>query len=258
MSNYHLRDKNISLKAKGLLSWMLSNNEDWDYSINGIVACCKENETAIKSALDELKNAGYLVVNKLMPETKDGIVIRSRIEYEYIVYEEPIQPRENLCVEFQCVEDQVQINTKQTNTKKEKVISKDITTNPSTSFQFGKPKTTKPNLYQQCISLIEDKIPESYGNVRKLLKDYLDLRLEMRDKTLYVNQWKGMLDKLLELHKQGYAYESIIRQSIDRGYASFYPINNYRQSSVDNIDAPQAKFDPNNLAKDENGNLMKF
>ena len=33
MSNYHLRDKNLSLKAKGLLSWMLSNNDDWDYSI---------------------------------------------------------------------------------------------------------------------------------------------------------------------------------------------------------------------------------
>jgi hypothetical protein len=53
MSNFHLRDKNLSLKAKGLLSWMLSNNDDWDYSIAGIVACCKEGETTINTTLKE-------------------------------------------------------------------------------------------------------------------------------------------------------------------------------------------------------------
>ena len=60
MSNYHLRDKNLSLKAKGLLSFMLSLPEDWDYSINGLVSICKEEETAIKSALKELKINKYL------------------------------------------------------------------------------------------------------------------------------------------------------------------------------------------------------
>ena len=55
MSNTHLRDKDMSLKAKGLLTLMLSLPENWDYTINGLVAICKENETAIKSALDELK-----------------------------------------------------------------------------------------------------------------------------------------------------------------------------------------------------------
>ena len=47
MSNYHLKEKNMSLKAKGLLSLMLSLPEDWDYSINGLVAICKENETSL-------------------------------------------------------------------------------------------------------------------------------------------------------------------------------------------------------------------
>lgn len=49
MSNYHLRDKNISLKDKGLLSFMLSLPDNWDYSLNGLCAICKEQETAIKS-----------------------------------------------------------------------------------------------------------------------------------------------------------------------------------------------------------------
>ena len=64
MSNRHLREKNMSLKAKGLLSWMLSNDDDWDYSIAGIVANCKESEVAIKSALKELQEFGYLEVKK--------------------------------------------------------------------------------------------------------------------------------------------------------------------------------------------------
>jgi hypothetical protein len=55
MSNAHFKEKEMSLKAKGLLSFMLSLPDDWDYSINGLVAVCKENETAIRSALNELK-----------------------------------------------------------------------------------------------------------------------------------------------------------------------------------------------------------
>ncbi len=54
MSNYHLRDKRLSLKAKGLLSFMLSLPEDWDYSLNGLVAMHKEGREAIQNALDEL------------------------------------------------------------------------------------------------------------------------------------------------------------------------------------------------------------
>lgn len=51
MSNYHLRDRNLSYKAKGLLSFMLSLPEDWDYSINGLVAVSKEGVKAIKNIL---------------------------------------------------------------------------------------------------------------------------------------------------------------------------------------------------------------
>lgn len=83
MSNYHLRSTNLSLKAIGLLSKVLSLPENWDYSISGLTAICKEKETAIKAALDELKKWGYLTVTKLMPnQTESG-----RIEYVYDFYE---------------------------------------------------------------------------------------------------------------------------------------------------------------------------
>jgi hypothetical protein len=133
MSNYHLREKKMSLKAKGLLSWMLSNNDDWDYSIAGIVANCKENETAVQSALQELKDFGDLEIRKLMPESEmnaDGTkeTIRNRIEYEYVIHEKPISQNsdcqggdflrlENQGIENQGIENPVQRNTNKINTK---------------------------------------------------------------------------------------------------------------------------------------------
>lgn len=85
MSNHHLQDKQMSLKAKGLLSQMLSLPDDWDYTIKGLVSINKESEAAISSALDELKKNGYLVINKIMPkDTASG-----RIEYVYDIFEVP-------------------------------------------------------------------------------------------------------------------------------------------------------------------------
>lgn len=112
MSNYHLKEKNMSLKAKGLLSVMLSLPDNWDYSIAGLVAISQENETAIKSALSELKQFGYLEVIKLMPnESETG-----RIDYIYNVYEKPKQEGkkqevENLSLEILDIENQGQLNT---------------------------------------------------------------------------------------------------------------------------------------------------
>lgn len=119
MSNYHFREKEMSLKAKGLLSLMLSLPDNWDYSIAGLVAICKENETAIKSALKELQEFGYVKIDKIMPDKTDS----GRIEYIYNIYEQPKQDTkkqgvENLPLEIQHVENQVQLNTNKVNTNK--------------------------------------------------------------------------------------------------------------------------------------------
>ena len=120
MSNYHLRETNMSLKAKGLLSLMLSLPDNWDYSVAGLVAICKENETSIKSALKELENFGYLRVTKLLPNKDDN---RTTISYIYDIFEKPI---ENQGVDYQGVgflgvdnlglENQGQLNTNKLNT----------------------------------------------------------------------------------------------------------------------------------------------
>lgn len=60
MSNYHLRDKRLTLKAKGLLSQMLSLPEDWDYTLSGLSHINRESKDAIRSAVNELEQAGYI------------------------------------------------------------------------------------------------------------------------------------------------------------------------------------------------------
>ena len=82
MSNYHLKDTNLSLKAKGLLSLMLSLPENWDYSINGLVAICKEDVRAIRSGLKELETFDYLQRNRIKKAN-------GKFDYEYLIYETP-------------------------------------------------------------------------------------------------------------------------------------------------------------------------
>lgn len=85
MSNTHLKDKRLSLKAIGLLSVVLSLPDDWHYTVNGLVGIVKDGERAVNGALSELKENGYLRIEKLYPN-KDG---RSKIEYQYIFSETP-------------------------------------------------------------------------------------------------------------------------------------------------------------------------
>ena len=86
MSNHHLKNRALSLSAKGLLSVMLSLPDSWEYSIHGLASISKEGDKAVKTALDELRRNGYIVVTKLNPTRG-----RSRITYQYDVYEEPVE-----------------------------------------------------------------------------------------------------------------------------------------------------------------------
>ena len=84
MSNAHLHDKRLSLKAVGLLSIVLSLPDDWHYTVKGLVGSVKDGERAVNRALSELKQYGYLQVNKLYPNSE-----RNKIEYQYVFYEKP-------------------------------------------------------------------------------------------------------------------------------------------------------------------------
>ena len=103
MCNYHLRDKNLSLKAKGLLSLFLSLPDEWHYSVRGISAICREGVDGISSTLQELERNGYLTRHQT--RQKGG----KMGETEYVIYEQPRPsfPR----TDIPCTENPAQINS---------------------------------------------------------------------------------------------------------------------------------------------------
>ena len=90
MSNHHLRNKELSLKAKGLLSQMLSLPEDWDYTLAGLSYINRESIDAIRTAVWELEKAGYITRRQGRDEKGKMTAI------EYTIYEQP-QPPELDC-----------------------------------------------------------------------------------------------------------------------------------------------------------------
>lgn len=233
MSNYHLRDKNLSLKAKGLLSVMLSLPEDWDYSIAGLVSICKESELAVKNALKELKTLGYVEIVKLMPnETESG-----RLEYIYNVYEKPIekqggenQPLENQTLDNQEVEKSGQLITKELNTKK--LNTKEyVKERKSSSYNdILDNMVTDPKLKEALIEFIKmrklsKKPPTDHALellIKKLFKMSSDTetQIEIVEQSI-TNNWQGFFPlKQLEGGK-GKNWSSVNSSSRDKQYQEF-------------------------------------
>ena len=99
---------------------------------------------------------------------------------------------------------------------------------------------TGTDLYTFCINCIDDFCSKySENGLRDNLIKYLNLRLEMKDKQLFKNMWKGLLTKLEKCYNESNGnidFKDIINQSIEKGYATFYPItNNYKKQKADNI-----------------------
>lgn len=215
MSNHHLRDNALSLKAKGLLSMMLALPEDWDYSINGLVAICKEDVRAVKSALSELKEHGYLVVTKLYPNGE-----RKRIEYVYDIFEKPQdvhsqevhnQEVQNVAVENVPLRNDTQLNTEESNTKE---LSTD-----------NKKKVRKSNSFNEIINAYTDN-----PSTRELLGEWLQNRKDKRS-AMTDNAIKRNIDKLDEYARESrMSVDDYIAEVVRRGWTAFYPIKNYQDT----------------------------
>ena len=131
MSNHHLRNEKLSLKAKGLLSMMLSLPEDWNYTTRGLAKICKEGVDAIGGALRELETTGYIVRHQL--RDRQGRIS----DTEYVIYEQP-QPKKP-DTDSPDTENPAELNIEKSNTQKS------ITHGSSTdSIPFREPAAARP------------------------------------------------------------------------------------------------------------------
>ena len=211
MSNTHLKDKRLSLKAIGLLSIVLGLPEDWHYTVNGLVGIVKDGKDSVESAIKELKKNGYLRVEKIYPNANSN-----RIQYQYTFFENPqevdFQPLENQGIEKQGVETQVLENpytykdTNKPNTNK-------LNTNNQSKHKYGEYShvllTDKEHTH--LLDLYGDSLDEHI----KILDEYIETSgKKYKNHSLVIQKWvhdewmKRNKDKPITLDSKFYAEQN--------------------------------------------------
>ena len=174
MSNHHLRNHTLSLKAKGLLSQMLSLPEDWDYTLKGLAQINKESIDAIREAVREFECAGYIARSR---ERDARGCLRGTV---YTIYEQPHaeatpeEPAQALptldnptlekpTLDFPTLENPTQLITK--DTKKRKRQSKDLSITDSIPFPSGFPEASTQK---------RTEAKEAFESYRELILENID------------------------------------------------------------------------------------
>lgn len=240
MSNCHLRDKKLSLKAKGLLSVVLSLPDDWDYSVSGLCAVCGEGETTVKSAIKELKANGYLMVTKVYPgESKTG-----RIEYVYDFFEnkdgcvqknqaDEKQGLENLGVESLGVETRSLpynsiLSTDELSTDELSTDNKSPHSPPEGEQQKPKRKRKSDSAEDVEAAVKAFGYPES---TNERLREWLEVRNAKRTPNT-VSAIQKCIKTLPDMaRKSNLGIDAYLDQVIMRGWAAFYEIRAYQPNN---------------------------
>lgn len=213
MSNYHFQDKEISLKAKGLLGLMLSLPSNWDYSVNGLVAIVKENKAAVQTALKELEEHKYLKRTRVQDET-------GRFDYIYDIYEKPYDKlpwTENQCTDIQCTEVQCTENQPQINTNKQ-------STNKQNTKELNTNEYKEKNIKKESVNSVIAEYTEN-KDLQDALHDFVDMRTKAR-KPLTVRAMKLSLNELDKLAVDDVTKIAIVNQSIVHTWSTFYKLQN--------------------------------
>lgn len=217
MSNTHLKDKRLSLKAIGLLSVVLSLPDDWHYTVNGLVGIVKDGERAVNGALSELKENGYLRIEKLYPN-KDG---RNKIEYQYIFSETP-QDLQNVPIE-QDIQNVGLHNVGLQDVGLQNVGTYKYTNKPNTDNKNTDNKVSKHKYGEYSHVLLTDKehthLLDLYGNSLdehiKILDEYIETSgRKYKNHSLVLQKWvhdewtKRNKNNPVKLDSKFYAQES--------------------------------------------------
>ena len=183
MSNHHLRNHALSLKAKGLLSQMLSLPEDWDYTLQGLAQINKESIDAIREAVRELERAGYI---KRSRERDERGCLRGTV---YTIYEQPHAgpTSEEPAQALPTLENPTQLITK--DTKKRKRRSKDLSITDSIPFPSGFPDVTAQK---------RTEAKESFERYRDLILENIDYDVLASDPHVDREQLNEIVDLLQE------------------------------------------------------------
>ena len=186
MSNHHLRNKELSLKAKGLLSQMLSLPEDWDYTLAGLSLINREKIDAIREAVRELENAGYIQRSR---ERDEKGCLRGTT---YVIYEQP--PK----LDLPTLENPTQLNKEllKTNLPTKEKLNTDISSTHSIPFH-----SLNPSPLEDAAQPPERKRKETtdaYSVYEEIIKDNIEYDYLIQDRYLDRDRIEEILALILE------------------------------------------------------------
>lgn len=200
MSNHHLRNKDLTLKAKGLLSQMLSLPEDWDFTLAGLSYINRESVDAIRTAIWELEKAGYIKRYQGRDERGKMTAI------EYVIYEQP-QPLldlpilENPTSDKPTSENPTQINKDILNTnlpKKDKSIT-DLSNTDSIPILSPNPSPFTEDAAEPAERKGKEAATESAVEIyREIIKDNIDYDILIHDNRFDTDRIDEIVDLILE------------------------------------------------------------
>lgn len=228
MSNYHFREKGMSLKAKGLLSLMLSLPEDWDFTVKGLANLNKDGVDGVRAALEELKAFGYLKVTRERNEKGQvsGTVydIYEKPTQEKPVLEEPKEEKpilEKPIQEKPIQEKPMQENPTQLNTKGIKYLNNKILKESSTKGIKESARAKKE---------AEQYFEDEELNCKFL--EFLAMRKKIRKPVRTDRALKALLKKLHELSGGDLGtMKKIIDQSLDKEWLGFFELKTGNDST---------------------------
>lgn len=176
MSNHHLRNKDLTLKAKGLLSQMLSLPEDWDYTLAGLSRINRESIDAIRTAVWELEKAGYITRRQGRDEKGKMTAI------EYTIYEQPQPPRlenpilENPTTDNPTSDFPMQLNKEiqRTNLPKKEKSNTDLLNTHSIPFHSPNPLPYKQDEVAEPPERKRKEANDAYKIYEEIIKDNIE------------------------------------------------------------------------------------
>lgn len=191
MSNHHLRNTELSLKAKGLLSLMLSLPENWDYTTKGLAAICKDGIDSISSCIRELEKHGYIIRERMRNEKGQLTTI------EYTILEQPKSApperekpiRENPVLDIPAQAEPIQENTAQLNTNKSNI--KELNTDISNTYPIKSYQKEPEPAKEKSDRIGYDEV-ETY---RQIIKENIDYDVL----SVNLNRDAAMLDEIVDL-----------------------------------------------------------
>ena len=212
MCNTHLRDKNLSLKAKGLLSMMLSLPDKWHYSVKGLEGICKESKNTINSVLNELEDNNYLVRRRRYCNGKIS-------EWEYIIFENNENHDEELLhLKNEDIENE-DIEIQDIENRDVYKITKELNTKELNTNEYKEKNIKKESVNSVIAEYTENK------DLQDALHGFVEMRTKAR-KPLTVRAMKLSLNRLNELALDDVTKIAIVNQSIMHNWSTFYKLQN--------------------------------